>query len=43
MIQYGVPGTRYGEVALREIGVLTGGALLTLALTALIVQRRRPG
>lgn len=43
MVQFGVPGTRYGEVALREVGVLAGGALVALVLTAVIVQRRRPG
>jgi hypothetical protein len=43
MVQFGVPGTRYGEVALREVGVLVGGSLVALVATALIVQRRRPG
>ena len=42
-VALGIPGTRYGEVQVREIGVLAGGSLLAIAGTALIVQRRRPG
>lgn len=42
-VTLGIPGHRYGEVALREIGALTGGSLVALAGTAVIVRRRRPG
>jgi hypothetical protein len=42
-VTFGIPGGRYGEVQAREVGVLLGGALLVLAVTALIVGRRRPG
>jgi hypothetical protein len=42
-VTFGIPGTRYGEVQLREVAVLLGGTLVALAATALIVGRRRPG
>jgi hypothetical protein len=42
-VAIGVPGQRYGEIALREIGALAGGSVAALALTALVIQRRRPG
>jgi hypothetical protein len=42
-VTIGVPGTRYGETALREMAVLGGGSLVALAGTALVVRRRRPG
>jgi hypothetical protein len=42
-VTIGVPGRRYGEVALREIGALAGGSLVALAVTAAVVGRRRPG
>jgi hypothetical protein len=43
MVTFGVPGTRYGEVHVREVAVLLGGALVALAMSAFIVGRRRPG
>lgn len=39
----GVPGSRYREVELREVGALAGGSLVLLLATALVIQRRRPG
>ena len=42
-VAIGVPGTRYGEIALREIAALGGGSLVAVALAAVVVQRRRPG
>jgi hypothetical protein len=42
-VMIGVPGRRYGDVALREIGALAGGSLVALGVTALVVRRRRPG
>ena len=42
-VMIGVPGSRYGEVAVREIAALAGGTVVALALTAAIVRRRRPG
>jgi len=42
-VTLGISGTRYGDVQLREIGALAGGTLVALLLTALVVQRRRPG
>lgn len=38
-----IPGERYRAVEAREAGVLGGIALVMLAGTAVIVQRRRPG
>ena len=38
-----VPGTRYGFVELREVGVLAGASLVALGLAAFTVRRRRPG
>jgi hypothetical protein len=43
MVTFGVPGTRYGEVQVREVAVLLGGTLVALVMTAFIVRRRRPG
>lgn len=42
-VNVGVPGSRYREVELRELGVLAGGSLVLLFATAVVVQRRRPG
>lgn len=42
-VNLGVPGSRYREVELREVGVLAGGSLVLLLATASVVQRRRPG
>ena len=42
-VTIGIPGSRYGEVAVREIAALAGGTVVVLALTAAIVTRRRPG
>ena len=38
-----VPGERYRQVELREVGVLVGGSLAALGIGALAVRRRRPG
>jgi hypothetical protein len=43
MVTIGVPGTRYTEVSLREIGALGGGSVLALLITGLVIHRRRPG
>jgi len=43
IVTFGVPGERYREVELREVGALAGGTLVALAAAAVIVQRRRPG
>jgi hypothetical protein len=43
MVTFGVPGSRYGEVQVREVAVLVGGTLVAFAMTAFIVRRRRPG
>lgn len=40
---FGVPGSRYREVELREVGALAGGSLVALLITAGVIQRRRPG
>ncbi len=42
-VTFGVPGSRYREVELREVGALAGGSLVALLGTALVIQRRRPG
>jgi hypothetical protein len=42
-VTIGVPGTRYREIALREIVALGGGAVAALAATVAVIQRRRPG
>ncbi len=42
-VMLGIPGSRYGEIQLREIGALAGGTLVALLGTVLVVQRRRPG
>jgi hypothetical protein len=42
-VTFGVPGTRYREVELREVGALAAGALVALFITAVVIQRRRPG
>jgi len=42
-VMLGVPGTRYGEVQVREVLVLLGGTLVLLTATGFIVGRRRPG
>ena len=38
-----VPGERYRQVELREVGSLVGGSLVALGIGALAVRRRRPG
>jgi hypothetical protein len=38
-----VPGTRYAELAAREVAALAGGTLVALAITVVAVLRRRPG
>lgn len=38
-----VPGTRYPEIAAREVTVLLAGAAVSLALTFGVVRRARPG
>jgi len=42
-VNLAVPGSRYREVELREVGALAGGSLVLLLATAAIIQRRRPG
>jgi hypothetical protein len=42
-VNLAVPGSRYREVELREVGVLAGGSLVLLLATAVVIQRRRPG
>ncbi len=42
-VTFGVPGSRYREVELREVGALAGGSLVALLITAVVIQRRRPG
>lgn len=42
-VNLGVPGSRYREVELREVGVLAGGSLVLILATAAVIQRRRPG
>jgi hypothetical protein len=42
-VTIGIPGARYTEVSLREIGALGGGSLAALFITGVVVQRRRPG
>lgn len=42
-VTIGIPGYRYREVELREVGALAGGSLALLLATAAIIQRRRPG
>ena len=43
IVNIGVPGSRYREVEVREVGALLSGTLIALLGTAAIVQRRRPG
>lgn len=42
-LTFGVPGSRYREVELREVGALAGGSLVLLLATSTVIQRRRPG
>jgi hypothetical protein len=42
-VNLGVPGSRYREVELREVGALAGGSLVLLLATAMVIRRRRPG
>jgi hypothetical protein len=42
-VMIGIPGTRYLEISMREIGALAGATLVALAGTAIVVRRRRPG
>lgn len=42
-VTFGVPGSRYREVEVREVGALAGGSLVALLITAVVIQRRRPG
>lgn len=37
MLTYGVPGSRYREVELREVGALAGGSLAALLATAIVI------
>jgi hypothetical protein len=39
----GIPGSRYREVELREVGALAGGTLVALLGTTIVIRRRRPG
>jgi hypothetical protein len=39
---YGVAGSRYGEVLIRESGALFGAAIVAGAAAVVVVQRRRP-
>lgn len=41
-VQFGVPGSRYGEFALRESAMLIAAALLATAFTFFVVARRPP-
>jgi len=38
-----VPGERYRQVELREVGALAGGSLVAFGLAGFTVRRRRPG
>ncbi len=38
-----VPGERYRQVELREVGALAGGSLVALGIAGFVVRRRRPG
>jgi len=42
-VMIGVPGTRYREVEVREVGALAGGSLVAFLGTAFVIHRRRPG
>jgi len=42
-VNLGIPGTRYGEVALREVVALAGGTLVALLATSIVIQQRKPG
>ncbi len=42
-VNLAVPGSRYREVELREVGALAGGSLVILLATSMVIQRRRPG
>jgi hypothetical protein len=42
MVSLVIPGTRYRQVELREVGALAGGTLIALVATAFVVARRRP-
>jgi hypothetical protein len=41
-IEFGIPGSRYGEFALRESVMLAVAAVVATGLTFLVVARRRP-
>jgi hypothetical protein len=43
MVNLVIPGTRYIQVSLREVGALVGGSAVALVLSGLVVARRRPG
>jgi hypothetical protein len=43
IVAFVVPGERYRQVELREVGALGGGSVVALGLAALAVRRRRPG
>ena len=42
-VHVAVPGSRYREVELREVGVLVGGTLVALLGSTIVIRRRRPG
>jgi hypothetical protein len=41
-IEFGIPGSRYGEFALRESVMLAVAAVVATGLTFVVVARRRP-
>ncbi len=43
MVALVVPGTRYRQVELREVGALGGGSLAAILATGFLIRRRRPG
>ena len=43
MVSLVIPGTRYRQVELREVGALAGGSLVALLATGFLIRRRRPG
>lgn len=43
MVSLVIPGTRYRQVELREVGALAGGSLVALLAAGFLIGRRRPG
>jgi len=41
-VSYGIAGSRYFEVLVRESAVLVGATVLVVGIAAAVVQRRRP-